>query len=96
MNFTTRGKRKRAAKILRGAVRKGAKQVDLAALLGAHPVTMSRWVTGERLPGAEATRLIIEKVRHGQFFGVGGNMPLFSTEALKDEDLGAILTYLGL
>ena len=40
--------------------------------------------------------VIVEKVRHGQFFGVGGNMPLFSREALSDSDLGAILAYLGL
>jgi thiosulfate dehydrogenase len=35
-------------------------------------------------------------VRHGQFFGVGGNMPLFTREALSDSDLGAIVAYLGL
>lgn len=40
--------------------------------------------------------VVIEKLRHGQFFGVGGNMPFFSREALSDEDLGAILAYLGL
>ena len=40
--------------------------------------------------------VVVEKVRHGQFFGVGGNMPLFSREALSDGDLGAVLAYLGL
>jgi thiosulfate dehydrogenase len=40
--------------------------------------------------------VVVEKVRHGQFFGVGGNMPLFSREALSDADLGALLAYLGL
>lgn len=40
--------------------------------------------------------VVIEKVRHGAFFGVGGTMPPFSREALSDEDLGAILNYLGL
>jgi thiosulfate dehydrogenase len=36
----------------------------------------------------------IEKVRHGKFFNVGGNMPLFSTEALSDAQLGDVLAYL--
>lgn len=46
--------------------------------------------------GVPAALVVVEKVRHGQFFGVGGNMPLFSREALADADLGAILSYLGL
>ena len=40
--------------------------------------------------------VVIEKVRHGQFFGIGGNMPLYSLEAMSDEDLGALLAYMGL
>ena len=40
--------------------------------------------------------VVIEKVRHGQFFGVGGTMPLYSREALSDEDLGALLAFLAL
>lgn len=44
--------------------------------------------------GANPDLVLVEKVRHGQFFGVGGNMPLFSLEALPDEDLGALLAYL--
>lgn len=46
--------------------------------------------------GFEPSLVVIEKVRHGQFFGVGGNMPFFSLEALSDEDLGALIAYLGL
>ena len=38
--------------------------------------------------------VLIEKVRHGLFFGVGGNMPPFSIEALSDEDLGALIAFL--
>lgn len=37
--------------------------------------------------------VIVEKVRHGGFFGVGGTMPPFALEALSDEDLGALLAY---
>ncbi|CAM4428325.1 c-type cytochrome [Corallococcus exiguus] len=47
-------------------------------------------------PGIPHAQVVIEKVRHGPFFGVGGNMPLYSTEALSDADLGALLMYLGL
>jgi thiosulfate dehydrogenase len=47
-------------------------------------------------PGIPPAVVFVEKVRHGQFFGVGGNMPFFSTEALGDEDLGALLAWLGL
>ena len=47
-------------------------------------------------PGVPKQLVVIEKVRHGQFFGVGGTMPLYSREALSDEDLGALLAFLGL
>jgi thiosulfate dehydrogenase len=47
-------------------------------------------------PPIDPALVVVEKVRHGQFFGVGGNMPLFSREALSDDDLGAVLAYLGL
>ena len=45
-------------------------------------------------PKTGARPVVIEKVRHGKFFNVGGNMPLFSTEALSDAQLGDILAYL--
>ncbi len=40
--------------------------------------------------------VFVEKVRHGGFLGYGGEMPPFSREVLSDEDLGALLAYLGL
>ena len=46
-------------------------------------------------PGIAPGLVFIEKIRHGQFYKVGGNMPFFSTESLSDEDLGALLSYLG-
>jgi thiosulfate dehydrogenase len=49
----------------------------------------------EHFPGIDPALVIVEKVRHGQFFGVGGVMPLYSREALSDEDLGALIAYLG-
>jgi thiosulfate dehydrogenase len=51
---------------------------------------------GSLFPGVPKQLPVIEKVRHGQFFGVGGSMPLYSLEALSDEDLGALLAFLGL
>jgi thiosulfate dehydrogenase len=51
---------------------------------------------GTLFPGVPASLVVIEKVRHGQFFGVGGNMPLYGREALSDEDLGALLAFLAL
>ena len=50
---------------------------------------------GQIFPGVPPSLVFIEKVRHGQFFRVGGNMPLFTREALTDGDLGALLAYLG-
>lgn len=51
---------------------------------------------GSLFPGTPPGLVFIEKVRHGRFFGISGNMPLYSREALSDKDLGALLAYLGL
>ncbi len=46
---------------------------------------------------ADEQRLIfVEKVRHGGFYGYGGNMPPFSSEVLSDADLSDVLSYLQL
>ena len=50
----------------------------------------------EDFPGVDPSLVVIEKVRHGRFFNIGGEMPLFSEEALSDDDLGALLSYLEL
>jgi thiosulfate dehydrogenase len=39
--------------------------------------------------------VFVEKIRHGGFFGYGGQMPPLSLEVLSDEDLADLLTYLG-
>jgi thiosulfate dehydrogenase len=46
--------------------------------------------------GFDPDLVVIEKVRHGAFFGVGGTMPPFSREQLSDDDLGALIAFLGL
>jgi thiosulfate dehydrogenase len=45
-------------------------------------------------PQKGARPVAIEKVRHGKFYSIGGNMPPFSLEALSDEELGDVLGYL--
>lgn len=40
--------------------------------------------------------VVVEKIRHGVFFNVGGTMPPYSVEVLSDDDLAALMSYLGL
>lgn len=47
-------------------------------------------------PDDPPAAVFAEKIRHGQFFSVGGTMPLFSLEALSDEDLAALLAFYGI
>lgn len=42
-----------------------------------------------------ARAAIIEKVRHGRYFGLAGTMPFYSTEVLGDVGLADLLAYLG-
>ncbi len=73
-----------------GAPHTGAGRISTAASLvpddslsahGTDPKTGARIIT-------------VEKVRHGKYFNVGGNMPLYSLEALSDAELSAVLGYL--
>ena len=43
-----------------------------------------------------ARQVIVEKVRHGKFFNIGGLMPLYSAEMITDAEIADILAYLGL
>ena len=47
-------------------------------------------------PGTDHNVVVSEKVRHGQFYGIGGNMPFFSEEKLSDTELSDLEAYLGL
>jgi thiosulfate dehydrogenase len=49
----------------------------------------------KRFPSTPPAILVVEKVRHGQFWGVGGTSPPFSLEAMSNEDLGALIAFLG-
>jgi thiosulfate dehydrogenase len=95
-----RGDRSRGAEVYAGACQPchGARStargrvVRLATALPEEGVRHAQ----ESFPGVAPALVFIEKIRHGQFFGVGGTMPPFSTEALSDADLGALLAYLDL
>lgn len=43
-----------------------------------------------------ARAVVVEKIRHGKFFNIGGVMPLYATEVLSDAEIADILAYLGL
>jgi thiosulfate dehydrogenase len=62
------------------------------------PVLPEEWLAahpdGEYTP-LERRLVFVEKVRHGGFLGYGGQMPPFSQETLTDQDLGDMLSYLG-
>lgn len=46
---------------------------------------------------ARVQRLIfIEKIRHGRFYGYGGEMPPFSLQILSDGDVSDVLEFLGI
>lgn len=45
-------------------------------------------------PRTGARPVVIEKVRHGKYFNVGGFMPLFALERLSNAQLGDVLAYL--
>jgi thiosulfate dehydrogenase len=47
-------------------------------------------------PRACTRAVVVEKVRHGKFFNIGGVMPLYSLEALDDPALADVLAYIGL
>jgi len=44
--------------------------------------------------GFPLSTVIIEKVRHGSFFAIGGTMPPYSVEAMSDDELSALIGYL--
>ncbi len=48
----------------------------------------------ENFPDTPYSLIVIEKIRHGRFFLVGGTMPLFSHEAMTDEEVGALIAFL--
>jgi len=81
-----------ACEVCHGAAGTGAGRIDAAPILP----DQARAEALEAFPDFDPALVFTEKVRHGQFFGIGGTMPLYSLEALSDEDLGALLAFYGL
>lgn len=83
----------RACASCHGALHTGAgRLVERATILPegwleAHPL--------DEYTPLERRLLLVEKVRHGGFLGYGGQMPPFSRERLRDQDLGDLLTTFG-
>jgi thiosulfate dehydrogenase len=50
--------------------------------------------TNASFPGL-GRAVTVEKVRHGRFFNVGGLMPFYTAEAMSDQTLADILSFLG-
>jgi thiosulfate dehydrogenase len=46
--------------------------------------------------GDRARHAVVEKIRHGRFFNIGGVMPLYTLEAMTDGEVADLLAYLGL
>lgn len=65
--------------------------------LGASSIVPNDTVTEHSKDGPAIVRqVVVEKVRHGSYLGFPGNMPPFSKQALTDQQIGDVLTYLGL
>jgi thiosulfate dehydrogenase len=47
-------------------------------------------------PGVKPGLVVVEKVRHGRFFDIGGTMPLYAVETMSDDELGDLLAFLEL
>jgi thiosulfate dehydrogenase len=77
----------------------GAAHTGDGRILAAAPPILPEQAEAEArmaFPDFDPAVVFTEKVRHGQFFDVGGNMPPFSLEVLSEEDLGALLAFYGL
>lgn len=82
----------RACGYCHGAISSGAGRLgERVSLLPEEAVAEHEGYTARQL-----RLVVIEKVRHGKFFGYGGDMPPFSTEVLSDAELSDILEALGL
>ncbi|MFL5456821.1 MAG: c-type cytochrome [Myxococcales bacterium] len=44
----------------------------------------------------QARAVVVEKIRHGKFFNIGGVMPLYPAESITDQEIADIVAYIGL
>lgn len=77
----------------------GAPHTGEGRLPGGIPKLPEESVTvfeGYEFSPTEVRVTFIEKVRHGAFLGLYGNMPPYSTEVLSDDELSALLAFFDL
>lgn len=76
----------------------GAVHTGEGNIIEPKPIVMPEYTDGYDMvfPGVPHGLVVIEKIRHGRFFNVGGTMAPFSKEAMTDEEIGDLLAFLGL
>jgi thiosulfate dehydrogenase len=84
----------RSCQVCHGAIHSG--EGRLAERIISLPDEELAFLDSYGFDATEKRVTFIEKVRHGGFLGLYGNMPLYSTEVLSDAELGDLLAYLGL
>jgi thiosulfate dehydrogenase len=67
---------------------------DGAGRLGTQPTVVPE--DTQKTFGTMARAVVVEKIRHGRFFNIGGVMPLYSVETISDAQIADLLAYLGL
>jgi thiosulfate dehydrogenase len=67
---------------------------DGAGRLGSLPTVVPE--DTQKMFGSMARAVVVEKIRHGRFFNIGGVMPLYTVETLTDAQIADLLAYLGL
>lgn len=48
----------------------------------------------ETFPADKLRAVVVEKIRHGRFFNIGGVMPFYSAETMTDAEVADILAYM--
>lgn len=79
---------RRACQICHGAAHSGSGAISSRASVIPES-TVAVFPTNARL-------VVVEKIRHGRFFHIGGVMPLYAVEAMTDAQIADVLAYLGL
>jgi thiosulfate dehydrogenase len=95
------GDARRGAEIYEGTCKAchGAVHTGRERLKDSIPVLPEESVAAFLAYGFDRTQVrvvFIEKVRHGAFLGLFGQMPLWTKEAMSDDDLASLVSYLGL
>jgi thiosulfate dehydrogenase len=67
---------------------------DGAGRLGTLPTVVPE--DTQKMFGPTTRAVVVEKIRHGRFFNIGGVMPLYSVETISDGQIADLLAYLGL